>query len=100
MKLSHAEVEHIADLARLTLTEDEITRYQEQLSDILNYAEMLQSVDTSHIAPTTSVLPPKETTLRPDTAGETLPIDRLFQNAPDQQEQQYKVPPVFGGADE
>jgi len=100
MKLTRAEVEHIAQLARLTLTEEEITQYQEQLSDILNYAEMLQAVDTSHIEPTTSVLPPKENTLRQDIPGETLPKDQLFRNAPDTQDQQFKVPPVFGGKDE
>ena len=100
MKLSRAEVEHIAHLAHLTLSEDEITQYQEQLSDILNYAEKLQAVDTSAIPPTTSVLPPKEITLRRDTAGATLPIDKLFQNAPEHQEQQFKVPPVLGRKDE
>jgi aspartyl-tRNA(Asn)/glutamyl-tRNA(Gln) amidotransferase subunit C len=100
MKLSRAEVEHIAHLAHLTLTEEEITQYQEQLSDILNYAEKLQAVDTSSITPTTSVLPPKSSTLRKDVAGKTLPLDLLFINAPDQQDQQFKVPPVFGGRDE
>ncbi len=100
MKLSRAEVEHIADLARLTLTEEEITRYQEQLSDILNYAAKLQAVDTSSITPTTSVLPPKENTLRKDIPGDTLAVEKLFRNAPETEEQQFKVPPVFGGSDE
>lgn len=100
MKLSRAEVEHIARLARLTLTEEEITRYQEQLSDILNYSEKLQAVDTSRIEPTTSVLPPKENTLRKDIPGETLTKSQLFQNAPEVEDQQFKVPPVFGGKDE
>jgi aspartyl-tRNA(Asn)/glutamyl-tRNA(Gln) amidotransferase subunit C len=95
MKLSRQEVEHIARLARLTLTEAEIVRYQEQLSDILDYAAMLQSVDTSGIAPVTSVLPPKANALRPDQPGETLPKSQLFQNAPDQQDDQFKVPPVM-----
>ena len=100
MKLSRAEVEHIARLARLTLTEDEITQYQEQLSDILNYAEKLQAVDTSSITPTTSVLPPKAHTLRKDIPGDTLSAENLFRNAPDTKDQQFKVPPVFGGRDE
>lgn len=100
MKLNRAEVEHIAHLAHLTLSEEEITQYQEQLSDILNYAEKLQAVDTNSITPTTSVLPPKDNTLRKDVAGDTLPLDQLFRNAPDQQDQQFKVPPVFGGKDE
>jgi aspartyl-tRNA(Asn)/glutamyl-tRNA(Gln) amidotransferase subunit C len=95
MKLSRQEVEHIARLARLTLTEAEIVRYQEQLSDILDYAAILQSVDTSGITPVTSVLPPKANTLRADQAGETMPLSELFQNAPDQQDDQFKVPPVM-----
>ncbi|MEE4195784.1 MAG: Asp-tRNA(Asn)/Glu-tRNA(Gln) amidotransferase subunit GatC [Anaerolineae bacterium] len=100
MKLSRAEVEHIADLARLTLTQDEIIQYQEQLSDILNYAEKLQAVDTSSISPTTSVLPPKDQPLRKDIPGETLRSESLFRNAPDIKNNQFKVPPVFGGNDE
>ena len=95
MKLSRQEVEHIARLARLTLTEAEIVRYQEQLSDILDYAAMLQSVDTSGIAPVTSVLPPKASTLRADQVGKTMPPSQLFENAPDQQDDQFKVPPVM-----
>ena len=100
MKLSRAEVEHIARLARLTLTEAEIDQYQEQLSDILNYAQKLQAVDTSSITPTTSVLPPKENALRKDISGSTLSAEKLFRNAPDAQDNQFKVPPVFGGRDE
>jgi aspartyl-tRNA(Asn)/glutamyl-tRNA(Gln) amidotransferase subunit C len=95
MKLSRQEVEHIARLARLTLTEAEIVRYQEQLSDILDYAAMLQSVDTSGIAPVTSVLPPKASALRADQPGDTTPLSQLFNNAPDQQDDQFKVPPVM-----
>jgi aspartyl-tRNA(Asn)/glutamyl-tRNA(Gln) amidotransferase subunit C len=95
MKLSRQEVEHIARLARLTLTEAEIVRYQEQLSDILDYAAMLQSVDTSGIAPSATLLPPKANSLRADQAGETMTQAQLFHNAPDQQDDQFKVPPVM-----
>ena len=49
MKLTLEEVTHIAELARLQLTEQEMVRYAEQLSDILDYAARLQSVDTSGI---------------------------------------------------
>src|SRR5574338_1362313 len=54
MKLTREEVEHIAQLARLELTEEEKDRFREQLSDILAYAERLQALDTSHIPPTAS----------------------------------------------
>ncbi len=57
MSLTLAEVEHIADLARLRLTEDEKARYRQQLSAILDYVAQLQALDTSGIPPTSSVLP-------------------------------------------
>jgi len=52
MRLTLAQVEHIAELAKLALSDDEKARYQEQLSAILEYAERLQAVDTSAIPPT------------------------------------------------
>ena len=57
MSLSTADVEHIAHLARLELTTDEIEQYRRQLSDILEHFDVLAQVDTSAIAPTASVLP-------------------------------------------
>ena len=57
MKLSLAEVEHVADLARLALTAAEKDRFREQLSSILAYAERLQEPDTTGIPPTAAVLP-------------------------------------------
>ena len=56
MSLTQAEVEHIAKLARLELTQEELARYREQLSAILDYAARLRELDTSQIPPTTSVL--------------------------------------------
>ena len=52
MKLSREEVEHIAELARLALSEEELALYQEQLSDILEHFEQLQELDTEAIPPT------------------------------------------------
>jgi aspartyl/glutamyl-tRNA(Asn/Gln) amidotransferase C subunit len=59
MKLTLAEVEHIAELARLDLTPEEKERYRQQLSAVLEHAARLQEVDTSQIPPTSSVLPPR-----------------------------------------
>ena len=59
MKLSRAEVQRIAELAKLGLTEEEKEKYREQLSAILEYAEMLQQLDTEAIPPTATVLPCK-----------------------------------------
>ncbi len=57
MRLTLQEVEHIAELARLTLTEQEFEQYREQLSAILDYAQSLKDLDTEGILPTSSVLP-------------------------------------------
>lgn len=94
MALTQEEVEHIAELARLRLTEEEKERYREQLSAILDYAARLQAVDTAGIPPTSSVLPPRQA-LRPDQARPGLSRDALLANAPDAQDGQFRVPPVL-----
>lgn len=55
MKLSREEVEHIATLARLRLSEEEIVKYQDQISGILDYVEKLGAVDTTSVEPTSQV---------------------------------------------
>jgi aspartyl-tRNA(Asn)/glutamyl-tRNA(Gln) amidotransferase subunit C len=93
MKLTLAEVEHIAALARLNLTPEEKKRYRQQLSAVLEHAARLQEVDTSQIAPTSSVLPPRSV-LRADEASEFPAKDALLKNAPRLENNQYRVPPV------
>lgn len=94
MKLTLEEVEHIATLARLTLTEAEKKRYQEQLSAILEYAARLQELDTSTIPPTASVLPPHGI-LRDDLPQPGLLLEELLRNAPHTESRQFRVPPVL-----
>lgn len=94
MSLTKEEVEHIAELARLDLTEEEKARYREQLSEILDYAARLQSVDTSHISPTATVLA-QRTVLRPDVAARGLSTDEALRNAPNAEQKQFRVPPVM-----
>ncbi|HEX7974758.1 MAG TPA: Asp-tRNA(Asn)/Glu-tRNA(Gln) amidotransferase subunit GatC [Anaerolineales bacterium] len=94
MSLTIEEVEHIAKLARLELSEAEIRLYREQLSAILEYAARLQRLDTSAIQPTSSVLP-AHSVLRADEAGPCLTQDDLQRNAPDFERGQYRVPPVL-----
>jgi aspartyl-tRNA(Asn)/glutamyl-tRNA(Gln) amidotransferase subunit C len=94
MRLTIEEVEHIAELARLKLSEEEINRFREQLSDILDYAARLQSLDTSGIAPTSSVLP-ERSVLRPDEVQPSLSLEELLNNAPDTEKGQFRVPPVL-----
>jgi aspartyl-tRNA(Asn)/glutamyl-tRNA(Gln) amidotransferase subunit C len=94
MKLSLDEVEHIAILARLDLTEEEKEQYCHQLSAILEYAARLQSLDTSGIPPTSSVLP-DHAALREDVIRKSLPVDITLANAPQKENNQFRVPPVL-----
>lgn len=94
MTLSLSEVEHIARLARLDLTDDEKERYRQQLSAILDYIAQLQELDTQAIPPTSSVLPPRSV-LRPDQARPGLTPTDLLANAPQVEAGQFRVPPVL-----
>lgn len=94
MILTLQEVNHIADLARLNLTDEEKQKYQEQLSAILDYAARLQQLDTSAIAPTASVLS-TGSHLRADVAGQSLPVTETLRNSANKAEDQFRVPPVF-----
>jgi aspartyl-tRNA(Asn)/glutamyl-tRNA(Gln) amidotransferase subunit C len=94
MPLTLEEVEHIAELARLALTEEEKIRFCEQLSAILEHAARLQSVDTAGIEPTASVLPARSV-LRPDRPRQGLDPAVLLSNAPQVEDSQFRVPPVM-----
>ena len=94
MKLDRAMVEHIADLAKLQLTDDEIDLYAGQLSDILEYAEKLQALDTDAIPPTASVLPLRNV-MRSDEAQPSLPRDEALANSADAAEGQFRVEAVL-----
>lgn len=94
MSLSAEEVEHIADLARLRLTEAEKERYRQQLSAILDYFTQLQKLDTGGIPATSSVLPARSV-LRRDASRPGLTHDELFSNAPESESDQFRVPPVL-----
>jgi aspartyl-tRNA(Asn)/glutamyl-tRNA(Gln) amidotransferase subunit C len=95
MTLTLDEVEHIASLARLRLTEAETARYGEQLSAILDYMAKLRQLDTSQIEPTATVVPLR-TVLRPDVVRPSLTPEELLSNAPEAEAQMFRVPPVWG----
>jgi aspartyl-tRNA(Asn)/glutamyl-tRNA(Gln) amidotransferase subunit C len=82
MSLTRAQVAHIAELAKLDLTEEELDRMARQLSDILAYAERLGQLDTSTIPPTASVIP-NQNVLRPDVVTPSLSRGEVLLNAPD-----------------
>ncbi len=96
--LSAADVRAIADLARLELSEADVAVYQQQLSDILDYFQKLQELDTSHIDPTSSVLP-LTNVMRADEAGPALAVADVITNAPDSDGGQFRVRAVLDGGD-
>lgn len=94
MALTLEEVRHIAALARLKLSAAEERRFQDQLSDILKYADRVQSVDTAEIPPTASVLE-LDAPLREDQPRPCPPRTTILANAPASQEGMFRVPPVL-----
>ena len=94
MSLTLSEVEHIAELARLELTDEEKERFRQQLSEILDYAARLQSIDTSLTLPTASMLVP-HSILRPDVPAPSLKVNEVLDNAPQTEDDQFRVPPVL-----
>ena len=95
MRLTLEEVRHVAELAKLSLSEEEVVQYAEQLSDILEYAERLQEVDTSHVPPTPYPLP-LTNVLREDEADDCLTNAEALANAPDSADGFFRVRAVFG----
>jgi aspartyl-tRNA(Asn)/glutamyl-tRNA(Gln) amidotransferase subunit C len=94
MSISRKEVEAVAELAKLELTEDEIELYAAHLSEILDYMDKLNEVDTSSVPPTASVLP-IQNVLRDDTVGKTLQEDDVVRNASDAEANQFRVSAVL-----
>jgi aspartyl-tRNA(Asn)/glutamyl-tRNA(Gln) amidotransferase subunit C len=92
--LSADDVRAIADLARLELHDEDVERYQQQLSHILGYFQKLEEVDTSHIDPTSSVLP-LTNVMRKDEAQDALAVDDVVANAPDSDGEQFRVRAVL-----
>ncbi len=92
--LSKEEVEYIAELAKLALTDEEKERFRGQLSAILDYAERLQSLDTSDIPPTASVLP-VTTVMRQDVVRPGLPREQLLANTESKEDGMFRVDVVL-----
>jgi len=95
MKLSHEEVLHIARLARLGLSEVEVNRLQEQLSNILENFELLQQVDTGNVPPTTQSIT-LQNIMKDDKVSNSLPKDQILANAPRKEGDFFRVRAVLG----
>jgi aspartyl-tRNA(Asn)/glutamyl-tRNA(Gln) amidotransferase subunit C len=94
MAISKEQVQHVAHLARLSLTEKEVEQFTTQLNDILLFAEKLNELDTDHVEPTTHVLP-LANVLREDEVRPSIPRDKALANAPEKRDGMFRVPAVF-----
>lgn len=94
MHLTTDEVRHVAELAKLALTDAEVEAYAQQLSAILDYADLLRNVDTSNVPPTPYVLP-LATIMREDEPAPCLTNAEALANAPDHEHGFFRVRAVF-----
>lgn len=94
MKLSAEEVRHIALLARLGINDDEVEKFRNQLSHILDNMEILSQVDTAGLPPTAQSVA-LENVYRPDETRPSLPVPDVLANAPGQEESSFKVNAVL-----
>jgi aspartyl-tRNA(Asn)/glutamyl-tRNA(Gln) amidotransferase subunit C len=99
MSISRFEVEHIADLARLELGEDEIAQLEIDLTRILEYVDLLNELDTSAVAPTAYVVV-QDGVLREDVARPSLPTEDVLANAPEAEDGFFRVHAVLPGSEE
>jgi aspartyl-tRNA(Asn)/glutamyl-tRNA(Gln) amidotransferase subunit C len=94
MKLSRKEIQHIALLARLGLSEAEIEKFRIQLSDILENFEILKQVDTTDLPPTAQSIA-LQNIFRPDEAEPSYPVEDVLANAPQREGNSFKVRAVL-----
>ena len=91
--ISREEVLHVARLARLELTDDEVAKFQEQLSAILEAVSKVAELDLADVPPTAHPLE-LENAWAEDEPRPCLPLDEVFANAPDREGDYFKVPPA------
>jgi aspartyl-tRNA(Asn)/glutamyl-tRNA(Gln) amidotransferase subunit C len=96
-RISRADVEHVADLARLTLSADEIDRLTDQLGVILDHAEDVAALDLEGVEPTAHPLP-LSNVLRPDEVRPSLDRDEVLAQAPAAEDGRFRVPRILGEA--
>ena len=94
MKITRAEVEHVARLARLELSDTELDTFTVQMDSILCYVEKLNALDTEAITPTSHAVP-MENAFRPDQLGRSLSVEGALANAPRHAKSFFMVPKVI-----
>lgn len=94
MELTKQQIEQIAHLARLDLTDEEITRYQGQLATILDAADRLAELDLTHVLPTTHAVPVGNV-MRADRVEPSLALEDVLFNTAQQANDQFVIQPVL-----
>lgn len=94
MKITRAEVEHVARLARLELSDTELDTFTVQMDSILAYVEKLNALDTDGIVPTSHAVP-MDNAFRPDEQKDSIGIEAALANAPQRAESFFRVPKVI-----
>jgi aspartyl-tRNA(Asn)/glutamyl-tRNA(Gln) amidotransferase subunit C len=95
--ISRDDVAHVARLARLNLTDEELDTFTTQLAVILEHAEDVASLDTAGVPPTSHPLP-LVNVLRPDVVGPSLDRAEVLAAAPAVEDDRFRVPPILGEA--
>ncbi|WP_028563306.1 Asp-tRNA(Asn)/Glu-tRNA(Gln) amidotransferase subunit GatC [Paenibacillus pinihumi] len=94
MSITIKDVEHVAALARLELSEEEKEQFTGQLNAILKYAEKLGELDTDNVEPTSHVQPITNV-MREDVSRPSTGVEKAMRNAPDEEDGQFRVPAVL-----
>ena len=95
MSTSHKiDVNHVALLARMSLTEEEASVFQEQMDQIVDWIDKINELDLENVEPTSHPVP-LENILREDRAGESLPREAVIENFPEVKDDQVKVPRIL-----
>ena len=92
--ITREDVIHVAELARLALSEEEIELYTSQLQRILGYVEKLSELDTTGVEPTTYTVPARQA-LREDAVTGSIPQEQALRNAPDKERGCFRVPKII-----
>ncbi|NMP22582.1 Asp-tRNA(Asn)/Glu-tRNA(Gln) amidotransferase subunit GatC [Sulfobacillus harzensis] len=99
MELTDTEILHVARLARLRLTKEELPAVRRDLNRVLDYVQQLAQLDLSQVEPTMHVLKDK-TPLREDQPAPSLPVSEALKNAPETADNMFQVPRIMeGGSD-
>ena len=94
MSITKENVLHVAGLARLELSEDEVKKYETELNDVLKFMDKLNELDTDGVEPSTHVLDISNV-FRDDVVEESFDVEDILSNAPDREDDYFKVPSIL-----